>query len=208
VPVVAISHHQAGTAGAIPIAAVIHHGVDVDAIPAGAGDGGFALFLGRMNPDKGVHTAVEVARRASTPLVIAAKMREPAEREYFEAFVRPLLGEGAAYAGEVDTETKRKLLAEARCLLNPIAWPEPFGMVVVESLAAGTPVVATPLGAIPELVDDGVTGFLRTSLDDLAAAVDEAGTLDRAACRRAAETRFSHRRMAADHVALYERLLA
>jgi glycosyltransferase involved in cell wall biosynthesis len=153
VPVTAISHHQAGFAGDTPIAAVIHHGIDVDMHPAGDGEGGYALFLGRMSPDKGVHTAALVAREAGIPLRIAAKMREPAEQAYFRERVEPLLlGNGIEYVGEVALPTKLVLLRDAVCLLNPIDWEEPFGIVMVEAMACGTPIVATPRGSAPELI--------------------------------------------------------
>jgi glycosyltransferase involved in cell wall biosynthesis len=205
VPLVAISQHQASTAAGIPVAAVIHHGVDLDRFPAGAGDGGYALFLGRMNPDKGVDTAARVARSAGVPLRIAAKMREPAERDYFDQRVRPLLGGDIEYVGEVGGADKLELLAGAVCLLNPIAWPEPFGMVMIEALACGTPVVATPCGAAPEIVDDGVTGYLRPDQAALAAVLAQAAELDRDACRRAVKERFSAVRLVEDHLALYQR---
>jgi len=208
VPIVAISRHQAATAGEIPVAGVIHHGVDLEAYPPGDGTGGYALFLGRMNPDKGVHRAIMIAREAGVPLLIAAKMHEPAEKEYFEQAVRPLLGSGAEYIGEVGGREKVELLQNAVCLLNPIDWPEPFGMVMIEALATGTPVVATPRGAAPEIVDHGKTGFLVADDRGLAAALSAVADLDRPACRRAAEERFSLERMAADHLALYARVLA
>jgi glycosyltransferase involved in cell wall biosynthesis len=136
-------------------------------------------------------------------LRIAAKMGEPAERFYFEQEVRPLLGDGIEYVGEVGGADKLALLGGATCLLNPIAWPEPFGMVMVEALACGTPVVATPMGAVPEIVDDGVTGFVRSGVDCLAEAVLAAAHLDREACRRAVAGRFSAERMVDDHLAVY-----
>jgi glycosyltransferase involved in cell wall biosynthesis len=208
VPLIAISHHQASTAGAVPVAGVIHHGVDLDRFPFGRGDGGYALFLGRMTPEKGVHTAVEIARAAGVPLRIAAKMREEAEHAYFAERVRPLLGGEVEYVGEVGNEDKLELLSRALCLLNPIAWPEPFGMVMVEALACGTPVVATPCGAAPEIVGQGVTGFLAPDTDGLAAALARVGELHRPACRRSVQERFSMARLAEDHVALYEQVLA
>jgi glycosyltransferase involved in cell wall biosynthesis len=206
-PVIAISHHQASTAGAVPIAGVIHHGVDLDRFPFGDGKGGYALFLGRMTPEKGVHTAAQVARAAGIPLRIAAKMREDHERAYFAAQVEPLLGGDVEYVGEVGNDAKLGLLAGARCLLNPIAWPEPFGMVIIEALACGTPVIATPRGAAPEIVDEGVTGFLARDVDGLTAAMARAGEIDRHACRRAVKERFSMARLAQDHLELYGRLL-
>lgn len=207
VPIVAISAHQASTAGDIPVAAVIHHGVDVAAHRLGRGSGGYALFLGRMCPDKGVHTAIEVARRAGIRLLIAAKMKEPHERDYFAQKVRPLLGRDVEYIGEVGGAEKHELLADAVCLLNPIAWAEPFGMVMIEALAHGTPVVATPCGAAPEIVDDGVTGYLRETVDELADAVTKVDGLDRRSCRAAAEARFSIAAMAEAHARFYRRQL-
>ena len=208
VPVIAISHHQASTAGAVPIAAVIHHGVDLGQFPFGEGRGGYALFLGRMTPEKGVHTAVRVARTAGMPLLIAAKMREEAERAYFEERVKPLLGGDVEYVGEVGGYEKLALLSDAVCLLNPIAWPEPFGMVMIEALACGTPVVAKPCGAAPEIIDEGVTGLLANDVAGLAAGLAAVGDLDRHACRRAVKDRFSMTRLAEDHLRLYERVLA
>ena len=208
VPVFAISHHQASTARDTPIAAVIHHGVDVDSIAPGDGDGGYALFLGRMSPDKGVDTAARVARAAGVPLRIASRLSEPAEHDYFERAVEPLLGDGVTFVGEVGGRVKDELIAGAACLLNPIAWPEPFGMVMVEALARGVPVVATPCGSVPELVDDGVTGFIRSTVEALADAVRAAPLLDRRDCRRATAERFSTVRMVADHLDAYTRALA
>lgn len=208
VPIVAISHHHASTAGAIPIAAVIHHGLDVEAIPVGTGDGGYALFLGRMSPDKGVHVAIRAAREAGVPLRIAAKMREPAERRYFSDVVVPLLGDDATYIGEVGGGDKQALLAGAACLVNPVSWPEPFGMVMIEALAAGTPVVALRRGSVPELVTHGITGFIADTEDELAAGIRRAPSLDRTRCRQDVAERFSTERMVADHVAFYERVIA
>jgi glycosyltransferase involved in cell wall biosynthesis len=207
VPVIAISHHQASVAGGIPVAAVIHHGIDPAMFPFGDGNGGYALFLGRMSPDKGVHTAVHVARRVGIPLRIAAKVRERAEYDYFNDEVKPLLGGNVEFLGEVGGEAKLDLLGRAACLLNPIAWPEPFGMVMIEALACGTPVIATPCGAAPEIVDDGVTGFLRHDEDALAVTIAKVPDLDRRACRQAAEARFSTTRMVHDHLRLYQRVL-
>jgi glycosyltransferase involved in cell wall biosynthesis len=188
----------------VRIAAVIPHGLDLTGFRLGAG-GGYVAFLGRMHPGKGVSTAIRVARAAGLPLRIAAKMREPTERAYFQAEVEPLLGGDVEYVGEIAADEKSAFLGGATCLLNPLAWPEPFGLVMVEALASGTPVVATPCGAAPEIVDHGVTGFLAGSVVDLAAAVRRVGELDRGACRRAAEERFSAERMVRDHLALYGR---
>jgi glycosyltransferase involved in cell wall biosynthesis len=206
--IVAISRHQASTADGVRIARVIHHGMDVDGVPVGTGSGGYAAFLGRMSSDKGPQEAIAVARKAGVPLKIAAKMREDAEREYFEAEIEPQLGGDVEYVGEVDEPGKYELLGGAVAMLNPIQWSEPFGLVMIESLACGTPVVATGAGSVPEIVDDGRTGYVRDTADDLASCLARATKLDRAACREAAETRFSTARMVSDHVDLYRHLTA
>lgn len=204
VPIIAISNHQASTAGEIPIAAVIHHGVTTGDFAVGTGRGGYAAFLGRMHPTKAPHLAAEIARAAGIPLVIAAKMREPQERAYFEEMVRPLLGADVTYVGEVDRQEKVELLGGAVCLLNPISWPEPFGMVMIEALACGTPVVSSDYGAAPEIVEDGVVGFVAHGRAGLVEALGRVGEIDRAACRSRVEKHFSVERMVAEHVAVYE----
>ena len=206
VPIVAISHHQASTAGDLPIARVIHHGIDQNRYPVGPG-GDHLVFDGRMSADKGVRQAIEIAQRAGVPLVIAAKMRAASEREYFEAEVKPHLGGDIHYAGEVDRNHKLGLVGGALALLNPIRWDEPFGLNRIEALACGTPVIAAPRGAAPEIVDHGITGFLTATTDEAVAAVSWVAELDRHACRTAAETRFSAHRMAADHLALYHDII-
>jgi len=208
VPIIAISHAQAATAGDIPIAGVILHGIDPERFPVGKGDGGYFAFLGRMAPDKGARRAAIVARDAGVRLLIAAKMQEPLEQQYFQQQVEPILGDGVEYIGEVDVEGKMRLLGGAHALLNPIRWAEPFGLVMLEALACGTPVVAFPEGAAPEIVDDGVTGFLCDDEADMVSKLPLVHDLDRAACRRVAERRFSTKRMVREHVALFEDLLS
>lgn len=207
VAVIAISHHQAGTAPTVPVTRVIHHGIDVDGIPVGTGDGGYVAFLGRMHPDKGVHRAIDVARSAGRRLLIAAKMWEPAERQYFAQVVEPMLGPDVEYVGQVGGADKWELLGRAEALINPIRWPEPFGLVMIESLAAGTPVLTFAEGAATEIVDHGRTGFICDDGIDMAERLATVGTLDRQRCRRAAETRFSTGRMITDHLELYRELL-
>jgi glycosyltransferase involved in cell wall biosynthesis len=210
VPIVGISHAQQRDAPGVPIARVIHHGLDASAFPFGDGagdaDGEYVVFLGRMSADKGAHRAIEVARAAGTRVLMAAKMREAWERAYFERHVEPMLGPDAVYLGEVPHERKIELLANARALLFPIRWNEPFGMVMLEAMACGTPVLAFPEGAAPEVVEDGTTGYL---CDDIADMVDAVGRLDklrRADCRAAVEGYFSTTRMVAEHVELYQEL--
>jgi glycosyltransferase involved in cell wall biosynthesis len=212
VPIIAISHAQRRGAPEIPIARVIHHGLEAADFPVGDGtgdaEGEFLLFLGRMAPDKGAHRAIEVARKAGARVLMAAKMREQWEHDYFDEQVAPLLGPDAVYLGEVSHERKLELLANARALLFPIRWNEPFGMVMLESMACGTPVLAFPEGAVPEVVEHGRTGFL---CEDETAMVEAIGRLDqlsRADCRAAVEGYFSTERMVADHVELFTELLS
>lgn len=207
IAVVAISHDQARHAPGIAVDRVIHHGINPDDYPYGHGDGGYVLFLGRMTADKGVREAIVAARAAGVRLLISAKNREGAERDYFAAEIEPLLGDGIEMVGESDREQKVRLLAGAAALLNPIQWPEPFGLVMIEAMACGTPVIACPVGATPEIVDDGVTGFLRADPGGLVAALRRVADIDRSACRDTVVRRFSSRRMADDHIALYRDIL-
>ena len=201
---VAISHSHASSTP-LAVDAVVHHGLDVADYPFGSGDGGYVALLGRMTENKGVHRAIAIARAAGVPLKIAAKMREPHEREYFEKFVEPHLGDDVQYLGEVDAAGKRELLASASALLNPISWREPFGMAMLESLACGTPVVGSPQGAAPEIVEHGVTGFLSDDDEQLAACLRSVDRIDRATCRRHVQDDFSVERMVDAYVAVYER---
>jgi glycosyltransferase involved in cell wall biosynthesis len=205
---IAISRHQAVSAPEVPVRQVIHHGIDPANVPLGRGDGGYACFLGRMHPDKGPLQAIEIACEAGIPLRIAARVSEPCEREYFDAAIRPRLKAPVEFLGELSTADKYELLGGAVALLNPIQWAEPFGMVMIEAMAAGTPVVATLRGSAPEIVDDGVTGFLRGGNHQLAAALRQAETLDRGRCREITETYFSAARMAEEHLRLYADVVA
>jgi glycosyltransferase involved in cell wall biosynthesis len=205
VPIIAVSNDQAAKARAdMPVEAVIHHGLDLDRYAYDPAGGDYLVVVGRMAPAKGVDWAIEVARRAGLGLVIAAKMREPAEREYFEQVIRPLLGVGIELVGEIDHARKVRLLGGARALLNPIQSAEPFGLVMIEAMACGTPVVSTSHGAAPELVSYGESGFVARSIGGLVVAVEDLASIDRVACRRTAERRFSMDRMAHDHEVFYE----
>jgi glycosyltransferase involved in cell wall biosynthesis len=206
-PIVAISHHQAGSAGDIPIAAVVHHGIDVDEFPFSAEPGEFALFVGRMTAQKGVARAIRIAKQASVPLSIVAKCQEPAEIRYFEERISPLLDDDVTYLGELTRQETSDVIAGARCLLNPIDWDEPFGMVMVESLACGTPVVATPRGSVPEIVT-AESGVVADSDAALADAVIRSAELDRRACRAHARARFSSERMVDEYRSVYARVLS
>lgn len=182
--------------------ATIHHGIDVGQISAGAGDGGYLLFLGRIHPDKGTATAIEVARLAGLPLVLAGVVHDAA---YFAEAVAPHVdGSAVRYVGAVGPAERDALLGGAVALLHLIAFDEPFGLAVAESMVAGTPVVAYRRGSMPELVRPGVTGVLVDDVAGAVAAVPVAARMDRAACRADAIARFSVDRM----VEQYERLFA
>ncbi|RKO24582.1 glycosyltransferase family 4 protein [Pseudarthrobacter phenanthrenivorans] len=204
--VIAISRDQSSQAPHVPISRVIHHGMNVASVPVGSGSGGYLCFVGRACPDKGLLEAVTIAREAGIPLRIAVKMREEEEVRYFRDVIEPILGPNEDFVGEVDDAAKYKLMGEAIAFLNPIQWHEPFGLVMIEALAAGTPVVGTSIGSAPEIIEHGRTGFLGPT-DQLAGFVQEAAALDRAACRKAAEEKFSEERMVADHLQLFTELL-
>ncbi|MGB5756855.1 MAG: glycosyltransferase family 4 protein [Acidimicrobiales bacterium] len=208
VALIAISNDQARRARDVRIAKVIHHGVDPAAFPVGAGDGGYLLFLGRMTAEKGAHRAIRIARGAGKRLVIAAKMREESERRYFETEIEPQLGDDVEFIGEVMGRHKLDLLGGAEALLNPIRWPEPFGMVMIEALACGTPVVSFPEGAAPEIVTTGTDGFLGDTEQDLIDATLRLRHIDRAACRATVLQRFSTAHMTRNHLDLYRAVIA
>ena len=203
VHLVAISDFQREATPEVNYAATVYNGIDIDRHPYRADKEDFLLFIGRMNPEKGAHVAAEVANRIGRRLVMAGKMAEPAEKAYFDSDVRPHLTDDVEYIGEVDEATKLDLYARAAATLMPIQWPEPFGLVMVESLACGTPVVALRNGSVPEIVDDGVTGFVADDVDSFVEAVGRIDTIDPAACRKAAEARFSTEAMVAGYEQVY-----
>ena len=205
---VAISEAQARMAAPSSITTVIHHGVDIDFYRPGPGGGGYLLFIGRMCADKGVHRAIRIARAAGRRLVVVAKMRQADEYAYCEREVRPLLQADVDVRLESTAAERLQLLRHADALINPIRWPEPFGLVMAEALACGTPVLAFPNGAAPEVVDHGRTGYLCSNEAGMVTALERVADIDRHACRSAAVHRFSMHRMARDHEALYRTVLA
>jgi glycosyltransferase involved in cell wall biosynthesis len=170
--------------------------------------GDYLLFLGRMTPEKGCHRAIEVAQQARLPLKIAAKNREPWEQAYFSEFVEPHLSPRIEFVGEVDHEAKVELLRGARATLFPIDWEEPFGLVPVESMACGTPVIATRRGAVPEVVPHGLGGIVVDDPAEMVDAIAAVDRLDRTQCRRYAERRFSAARLVEDYENAFARALA
>ena len=185
----------------------VHHGLPTDLYLPGRGDGGYLAFIGRISPEKGVEKAIKIARRAGIPLKIAAKV-DNADLDYYNNKVKRLLKEpGVEFIGEIGDRDKREFLGQAMALLFPIDWPEPFGLVAIEAMANGTPVIALRRGSVPEIIDEGVTGFVADSIDTALAAVPRAAALDRGGVRRRFEERFSVERMARGYVELYDGVL-
>jgi glycosyltransferase involved in cell wall biosynthesis len=205
VPLVSISDNQRLALPEAHWVATVYHGLPPDLYAFQSRPSPFLLFLGRISPEKQPDSAIRVARRAGVPLKIAAKV-DKVDREYFETTVRPLLDHPLVeLIGEVDEEQKRALLGEARALLFPIDWPEPFGLVMIEALACGTPVIARPRGSVPEVLRDGKTGLLCETEDEMVQAIRRVVTLNRGVCRREFEERFTSHVMAQRYLEIYQR---
>ena len=210
VPLVSISDAQRRPLDGLDLtwAATVYHGLPIETYRCGTGRGGYLAFLGRISPEKRPDLAILAARQAGVPLKVAAKV-DPVDRPYFEREIEPLLtGPGVEFLGEIGEGDKQAFLGDATALLFPIDWPEPFGLVMIEALACGTPVIARPCGAVPEIVTPDLTGFLADTVDELAEGIRRLGRIDRAVCRREAEDRFSVSRMVDDYDTVYEVLVA
>jgi glycosyltransferase involved in cell wall biosynthesis len=187
--------------------ATVPHGLPRDLYSLGAGSGGYLAFIGRISPEKRLDRAIEIARAIGLPLKIAAKV-DKVDREYFEHVIRPLLDyPGIDYIGEISDAEKGRFLGEAAALLFPVDWPEPFGLAMIEAMANGTPTVAFRRGSVPEVINEGVTGFIVEDIDEAVRAVPRALSLDRRIVREQFEARFCSERMACDYLKIYERLL-
>jgi glycosyltransferase involved in cell wall biosynthesis len=200
---VAISDAQRRLCPELNWAGMVHNALNVAQYTFRPDKGDHVLFLGRFSPDKGAHLAIDAARAAGRPIILAGKLQEEHEHAYFDQEVRPRLGEDAEFLGEADLAAKQELYGSAHCLVFPIQWEEPFGMVMIEAMACGTPVVALRCGAVPEVVVDGVTGFIRDEPEELPAAIDAVTGLDPGACRRHVEEHFDAATMAAGYEQIY-----
>jgi glycosyltransferase involved in cell wall biosynthesis len=205
-PYVSLSHVERSLLPELNYVATIANGIRVEDIPMGDGRGGYLAFVGRIAPEKGPDLAIEVALAAGLPLRIAGPI-EDRHREFFDRTIGGAPA-GVDYLGELDREQLWTMLGGAAALLMPLRWPEPFGLVAAESLAAGTPVIAWRMGALPEIIEDGVTGRLVRDVSAAKHAVDHVDEISRDVCRRAAETRFSDRVMARHYSAVYSGLLS
>ena len=207
-PLVSISDSQRSPVPHANFIATVHHGLPVDLYELMVQPrGGYVAFLGRISPDKRPDRAIKIARALGVPLKIAAKV-DKVDVAYFEETIKPMLdGSGVEFIGELNDARKSEFLGEAMALLFPIDWPEPFGLVMIEAMACGTPVLAFRHGSVPEIIDDGVTGRIVNTMEEAVAALPQVLALDRRAVRRRFEERFSAARMAKDYMSVYRKLL-
>jgi glycosyltransferase involved in cell wall biosynthesis len=209
-PLVSISDAQRRPLPRANWRATVYHGLPRNLHTFEPRPGKYLAFLGRISPEKRLDRAIEIARRAGTPLKVAAKIYDE-DRAYFQGTIAPLLNDARSFVefiGEVGGERKNEFLRNASALLFPIDWPEPFGLVMIEALACGTPVIAWRNGSVPEIIEPGVTGFVVDSLDEASACVRRISQVRRGDCRRAFEERFDSRRMALDYLRVYRQLMA
>jgi glycosyltransferase involved in cell wall biosynthesis len=208
VGLIAISDAQRSMAPDLPWAATVHNAIRAETFPFRADKDDYALFLGRFHPEKAPHLAIDAARAAGLPIVLAGKCSEPVERAYFGQEIAPRIGPGVTIFGVAGPTAKRALLASAACLLFPITWDEPFGLVMIEAMACGTPVAALRRGAVPELIVHGQTGIIVDDPGDLPDAIAQARELDPALCRKHVEANFTVQAMAASYEAVYRQAVA
>ena len=207
-PLVSISNDQRKPIPHANFVATIHHGIPVDLHRPSVERGSYLAFLGRISPEKRPDRAIRIARAAGVPLKIAAKV-DKVDEDYFRNEILPLIdGPDVEFIGEINEREKTKFLGEATALLFPVDWPEPFGLVMIESMACGTPVLAFRCGSIPEVIEDGVTGKVVKCEEEAIAALPEILSYDRRAVRRRFEDRFTATRMAKDYVSTYRQLRA
>ena len=206
-PLISISNAQRQPLPWANWQATVYHGLPKDLFAFRPNQGDYLAFLGRLSPEKRVDRAIEIAKRVSMPLKVAAKI-DRVDRRYFKRDIEPLFNQShVEWVGEISDQQKNDFLGNAHALLFPIDWPEPFGLVMIESMACGTPVIAYNRGSVPEVMEDGVTGFIVQNLDDAVKAVSRVGDLSRTDCREVFEKRFSASRMAHDYVAAYKDLI-
>ena len=205
-PLTSISNAQRKPLSWANWVANVYHGLPRDLFTPQASPGKYLAVVGRISPEKRVDRAIRIALKAGMPLKIAAKVDKP-DREYFTSVIEPMLREPSVeFLGEISQAEKNELLGQAYALLFPIDWPEPFGLAMIESMACGTPVIAYPFGSVPEVVDQGQTGFIVNDENEAVKALQKVERLDRIACRRVFEERFSADRMAREYLAVYSYL--
>ena len=206
-PLISISDAQRKPLPWVNWVGTVHHGMPPDSLCLRQESGQYLAFLGRVSPEKGLDRAIEIAIRSGMPLKIAAKV-DRVDQEYFDAKIKPALkNPSIEFIGEIGNSDKQEFLGNASALLFPIQWPEPFGLVMIEAMARGTPVIAYPFGSVPEIIEPGVSGFLIRSVEEAVRAVKKIQEIDRLECRRHFELNFSDERMARDYLRLYKQLI-
>jgi glycosyltransferase involved in cell wall biosynthesis len=207
-PLVSVSDAQRRPIAGANVMATVPHGIPRDLLaPTLVARGGYLAFLGRISPEKRVDRAIAIARAVGAPLKIAAKV-DRVDEAYFRSEIAPLLDQpGIEFVGEIDERSKSRFLGDARALLFPIDWPEPFGLVMIEAMACGTPVLAFRQGSVPEVVEDGITGYVVESVEEAICKLGSVTDLDRGRVRRRFEQRFTAERMAQDYLKVYAGLI-
>jgi glycosyltransferase involved in cell wall biosynthesis len=208
-PLVAISHSQKAFIPYANVVSVVHHGLPVEEYPFNEDGGDYLAFVGRFSPEKGVHIALEASRKLGIPIKIGARMpNNDVDREYYKTKVKPLMDSSLVeYVGELGDNGKQELLKNAKATVIPTSWPEPFGLVTIESLCCGTPVIAYPLGGTKEIVKEGEVGYAVENISEIVEAVKKIDKIDRSYCRSYVEKNFSSSRMADNYEKVYRKLV-
>lgn len=208
---VSVSKAQAALAPKLKFIGNVYHGLEMQQFPFSSKPGKYLLFVGRISMEKGVHFAIEVAQYLDIPLIIAAKLDSmvdsPRDVAYFRQFIEPKLSDQIKWIGEIDETERNKLMSEALCLLHPITWPEPFGLTLIESMACGTPVVAFKLGSIPEVIQNGKSGYVVKDVSSMIEAVTNIQKIDRQYCRKYVLNKFSVKNMVDGYEEVYNKIL-
>jgi glycosyltransferase involved in cell wall biosynthesis len=207
VAIVASSGAQRSLAPELPWVGVVHNGIPVESYPLSVEKDDYVLFMNRFNPDKGPDLAIRAAREAGQRLVLAGTCVTSSDQQFFDEAVRPLLGPDVDCCGSVGPDQKKRLLTGAKCLIQPIRWNEPFGLIMIEAMACGTPVVALRAGSVPEIVAHGDTGFICDLPEELAAAIEMSETIDPQVCREHALRSFHATNMVESYEGVYRRIL-
>ncbi len=204
---VTISNAQSYPAPGLNYAGMVYNGLSMDHYPFSEEHEGYLLFVGRISAEKGVHYAIDVAQQFNLPLIIAAKL-EPVDKPYFHEYIEPRLSEHITWVGEVDEKTRNDLMSKAMAFLHPVTWREPFGLTLIEAMACGCPVIAFDKGSIPEIIENGKTGFIVQDLEGMLDALEHIDDIDRFHCREYSLKTFSASRMTAGYKKIYEQILS